>query len=74
MATLETNGDGRPLPKSGLYRQKETGAETVLHMSPELGTSLIDAFIKAGFERVGDVPTETSVASVTEVKSTKKEG
>lgn len=57
---METNGDGRPLPKSGLYRQKETGAEVVLLMTPELGTPQIDAFIQAGFVRVGDVP-ETKV-------------
>lgn len=68
---METNGDGRPLPKSGLYRQRETGVEQVLHMTPELGTSLIDAFIKAGFERVGDVPTVT-IAPETKVKSTKE--
>lgn len=60
---METNGDGRPLPKSGLYRQKETGIEQVLHMTPELGTPLIDAFIQAGFVRVGDVPTESKSVS-----------
>lgn len=54
---METNGDLRPLPQSGLYRQKETGVEQVLHMTPELGTSMIDAFIKTGFVRVGDIPT-----------------
>lgn len=72
MGAIETNGTGVPLPKSGLYRQKETGVTQVLTMSPELGTSLIDAFIKAGFERIGDVPTVTNVAPVTEVKSTKE--
>jgi hypothetical protein len=65
---METNGDGRPLPKSGLYKQKETGVEQVLFMTPELGTAQIDAFIKAGFERVGDVPTEPTVVSDTSVK------
>lgn len=54
---METNGDLTPLPKSGLYRQKETGVEQVLTQTPELGSSIIDAFIKAGFVRVGDVPT-----------------
>lgn len=54
---METNGDLRPLPQSGLYKHKETGATTVLLQQPELGSSQIDAFIKAGFERVGDVPT-----------------
>lgn len=71
---METNGDNTPLPKSGLYRQKETGAEQVLLMTPELGTPLIDAFIKAGFVRVGDVPTVTKETPVTkEVKTKEKE-
>jgi hypothetical protein len=56
---METNGNGTALPQSGLYRHKETGAETVLKLLPELGSSQIDAFIRAGFERVGDVPTIT---------------
>lgn len=70
---METNGNGVPLPKSGLYKQKETGAETVLLMTPELGTSMIDAFIRAGFERIGDVPTVTNVAPKEEDKSKEKD-
>lgn len=58
---METNGDNRPLPQSGLYRQKETGIEIVLTQMPGLGSSQIDAFIQAGYERVGDIPTETKV-------------
>lgn len=69
---METNGDGRPLPKTGLYRQRETGVEQVLVMTPELGTPLIDAFIKAGFERVGDIP-ETKVVSDTAKVTKEKE-
>jgi hypothetical protein len=53
----ETNGDGTELHKSGLYRSKDTGVEMVLHQNPGLGSPVIDAFVKAGFERVGDIPT-----------------
>lgn len=69
---METNGDGRPLPKSGLYRQKETGVEQILTVTPGLGSPMIDAFVKAGFEYVGDPPvkpvSDTKVIKEKEIK------
>lgn len=65
---METNGNGQPLPKSGLYRQKETGIEQILEMNPELGTAQIDAFMRAGFERVGDIPTVSNTPQTIKVK------
>lgn len=67
---METNGDGRPLNKPGLYKQKETGAEVVLEETPGLGTPVIDAFIQAGFVRIGDAPEKSKV--VPETESSKK--
>lgn len=58
---METNGDGRPLPLSGLYKHKEAGTEIVLEQTPGLGSAKIDAFIQAGYVRVGDIPTKTKV-------------
>lgn len=50
----ETNGDGRPLNRPGLYRQKETGQEIYLEGTPGLGTPIIDAFVQAGFVFISD--------------------
>lgn len=73
MSSMETNGNGQPLPKSGLYKQTETGIEQVLLMTPELGTSQIDAFIKAGFVRIGDVPIPKVVSDTPKVINKKEE-
>lgn len=70
---METNGDGRPLNRAGLYKQKETGVEIVLEATPELGTPIIDAFIQAGFVRVGDTPTPKVVSDTDESTTNKKE-
>lgn len=40
----------------GIYRHKETGAEVELKIQPKLGTPLINAFIRSGFEYVGPAP------------------
>lgn len=55
MDTGLTNGDGRPSHTEGLYRQKETGAEMYLeNKTPELGSPMIDAFVKGGWELVSE--------------------
>lgn len=49
------NGDGSPFNRGGLYRQKETGAEMYLeNTSPELGSPMIDAFVKGGWVFVSE--------------------
>lgn len=59
----ETNGDGRRINPSGWYRQSETGAEMFLeNTSPELGSPMIDAFVKGGWVLI-DKPTQVPVAS-----------
>lgn len=53
---METNGDKRPLRRSGYYQHKETGAVVYLQMG-ETGTGKIDAFVQAGFVYYGpDAP------------------
>ena len=48
---LETETDkSSKLP--GIYRHKETGVEVELTVQPKLGTPLINAYIKMGFEYV----------------------
>ena len=67
MTTGLTNGDGSSFNKDGLYWQKETGLEIYLeNTTPEYGSPMIDAFVKAGWVLV-DEP----VASP-DTKATKK--
>lgn len=78
------NGDGRPFNRDGLYRQKETGVEMYLeNKSPELGSPMIDAFVKGGWVFVSEdrpVTPEPALESVEDVstdvytKSTTKSG
>ena len=50
MAAGLENGDGKPFNQEGWYRQKETGQEIYLeNKTPEYGSPMIDAFIKAGW-------------------------
>lgn len=67
----ETNGDGRPLNKPGIYRQKETGQEIYLESTPDLGTPIIDAFMQAGFVYVGPKE-EPKIEEVEAPKAPKK--
>lgn len=68
MAEGLKNGDGSAFNEAGLYRQSETGAEMYLQNdTPELGSPVIDAFVKAGWVLVKE-PT----APVSEVKQIKK--
>ena len=58
----ETNGNGKLNP-SGWYRQKETGAEMFLeNTTPELGSPMIDAFVKGGWVLI-DNPTQVPLAT-----------
>lgn len=41
---------------SGVYRHKDTGIEVKLRTQPKLGTPLINAYIKMGYEYVGPLP------------------
>lgn len=62
---LETETEGS-LRLAGLYRHKETGVEVELGVQPTLGTPLINAYIRSGFEYVGPVKkplVETEVVS-----------
>lgn len=49
----------------GVYRHKVTGVEVTLKTQPKLGTPLINAYIRSGFEYVGPKP----VKDVSEVVS-----
>ena len=51
----------------GLYRQKETGHEIVLEQTAGLGSPIIDAFIKVGYERVSDAPEVTPEVETADV-------
>lgn len=50
MFEREENGNS----KDGWYKHKDTGAVVELINDPELGTPLTNAYIRAGFEYVGD--------------------
>lgn len=68
MTTGLTNGDGSSFNEAGLYRQSETGAEIYLeNNTPELGSPIIDAFVKAGWVLVKE-----PVAPAPETKDSKK--
>jgi hypothetical protein len=45
----------------GIYRHKDTGVEVTLKTQPKLGTPLINAYIRSGFEYVGPKPVESEV-------------
>ena len=47
----------------GIYRHKETGVEVSLKTQPKLGTPLINAYLKMGYEYVGPKPVKTEVVS-----------
>jgi hypothetical protein len=69
---IEVNGDGKATNRPGLYRLKGGDVEVVLDGHPDLGTPMIDAFVQAGYERVGDKPTEVKSTEVApEVKVNK---
>lgn len=71
MTTGLQNGDGSPFNKEGLYRQKETGAEMYLeNTTPEYGSPMIDAFVKAGWVLV-DEPAHTAPVNEAKPKITK---
>lgn len=46
---------------NGLYRHP-SGAEAILRVDPVSGTASIDAYLRVGYVRVGDIPVETPVA------------
>lgn len=53
MAT-ETNGEGTSLQTSGFYKHKETGVVVPLNETPGVGSPLIDAYVRMGFEKVSE--------------------
>lgn len=61
----ETTDDNKT-GEAGLYRHPETGAEAITQYDPLFGNAQSEAFIRVGFERVGDAP-EGSVKTILEL-------
>lgn len=53
MAVLETNGDGRAINPSGVYRHPDTGEELVTQATAKFGNPQADAIVRLGFVYVG---------------------
>lgn len=53
MATSETNGDGRAINPSGVYRHPDTGQELVTQATAKFGNPQADAIVRMGFVYVG---------------------
>ena len=64
----ESNGDGRPYNKPGLYRHPESGAEVITRHDAKLGSAMSDAVVQVGYKYVGPAPVETKTV---ETKATK---
>lgn len=62
MNEVETD-KSKKLP--GIYRHKDTGVEVELKVQPKLGTPLINAYIRSGFEYVGEKTEEVVVSEPT---------
>lgn len=58
MSNTETNGNGRPFNKPGLYRHPESGAELVVGATPKFGSPMADGAVRVGFVYVGPAPTK----------------
>lgn len=59
----ELDGNKRPAHKAGVYEHKESGTRIYLETNPELGTAMIDGFVKMGYVWIADK--EADVASTT---------
>lgn len=53
MASSETNGDGRAINPSGVYRHPDTGEELVTQATAKFGNPQADAIVRMGFVYVG---------------------
>lgn len=53
MSTQETQGDGRPTNKPGVYR-REDGSEMVTAKDPIFGKVQADAIVQQGYKWAGD--------------------
>lgn len=53
MATIETNGDGRAVNPSGVYRHPDTKEELVTQATSKFGNPQADAIVRLGFVYVG---------------------
>lgn len=58
MANTETNGNGRPFNKPGLYRHPESGAELIVGATPKFGSPMADGAVRVGYVYVGPAPAE----------------
>lgn len=60
MSATETQGDGRPTNRPGVYRDPQNGAEVIVRHHPKFGSAQADAAVRLGFVYVG---TEEEVAA-----------
>lgn len=77
MEKQETNGNGRPSNKPGIYRHPETGVEVIARQHRKFGSAQADAYVQVGFQYVGPEPKVSAKAeakeSEAEVKTETKE-
>lgn len=55
----ETNGNGKPMNKPGLYRHPESGAEVIVSHHPKLGSAMADGVVQVGYKWVSEAPKAT---------------
>lgn len=60
--TLEAQGDKRPVNEAGMYVHKESGKQAILKFHPKFGGAQGDAFVRLGYERVGDAAVKAEAA------------
>lgn len=62
----ETNGNGRPSNKPGIYRHPESGAEMIARQHRKFGSAQADGYVAVGYVYVGPEPKVSAKAEAKE--------
>lgn len=71
MSNYETNGNGQPIHKPGLYKHPESGAEIIVGATPKFGSPIADGVYQVGFRYVGPAPVQEETPVVSETEKSK---